>query len=238
MSAGDPPCHAGRHNGIRGWRADAVGHRAVIGRTEIEIRQRARPRTQASAGARGSARRPWLADGRAARATAIPARAWPIGLGIEAFMMADSARHRRQRRKSVACKYLITVIFPVSDITYLPLTFARHEPRITSLRTWGSPSKEFQPPVEEPTNIDRVDRPRRSRTPEGRRSGRRPDRKAVRQGLDHAPRPERRHSADRRHSRPAPSASTTRSASAACRAAASSRSSAPSRRARPRWRCR
>ena len=49
-------------------------------------------------------------------------------------------------------------------------------------------------------NVGKNGRPSGPRTHEGRRTGRRPDREAVRQGLDHAPRPEGRHPADRRHS--------------------------------------
>ena len=60
---------------------------------------------------------------------------------------------------------------------------------------------------------------------------------AVRQGLDHAARQERRARWTSRPCPPARSASTSRSASAACRAAAWSKSTGRNPRARPRWRC-
>ena len=81
---------------------------------------------------------------------------------------------------------------------------------------------------------------RTERTPggarQGTRHGARPDRQAVRQGLDHA------HGRARarwrsRPSPPAPWRSTSRSASAACPGAGSSRSSARSRRASRRSPC-
>ena len=68
---------------------------------------------------------------------------------------------------------------------------------------------------------------RKSQGPAGRAGA---DRKAVRQGLDHAPGRRRGRSRTSRSSPPARSASTSRSASAACRAAAWSRSTARSRR--------
>ena len=81
----------------------------------------------------------------AAQATAIPARAWPIGLGMRAPIIADSANRPNRGESDLVCKQLILQCLTESRLHVLRLTFARHDFRMTQLRSSTIRSVRLQP---------------------------------------------------------------------------------------------
>src|SRR5687767_2270771 len=73
-------------------------------------------------------------EGPAAHRTARPARAWPIGLGIDRLMMADSAIRFPWGESYQPLQVADMWRLLAPRYTDLPLTFAWHEPRMVALR--------------------------------------------------------------------------------------------------------